>query len=278
MSSRSRLALGLLLPVVVGCGGGGQAPTDGPVAVTVDESGCGPTTVTVPSGEVTFVITNAGPESAEFEVVRAGERVIDEAEGIVPGFVVNLKTRLDGGTYELICYSKTAPRGVLTVSGGAAPSRPPSEVVDAATLADVVAQYRTYVLGQADALIGSIDTFTGAIDAGDLEAAKAAYGPSRVPWERIEPVAELFADLDPKLDAREDDYELGADDPGFTGYHRLEKALWTDAYDVRPDRPDRPRCGPTSPTCARVWRPSTSTPGSWPGAPANSSTRSRSRR
>ena len=52
--------------------------------------------------------------------------------------------------------------------------------------------------------------------------------PSRVPWERVEPIAELFADLDPKIDAREDDYQAGVDDPGFTGYHKLEQLLFAD--------------------------------------------------
>jgi iron uptake system component EfeO len=228
VTSRSRLALAGLFSLSVAACGSAAPIASGPVAVTVSDAGCTPTTATVPSGEVTFVITNSGPESGEFEVVLAGERVVDEAENIVPGFVVNLKTRLDGGTYELICYTKTAPRGALTVTGGPAPTRPASAVVDAARLAAIVAEYRTYVLGEAADLITVIDTFTAAIDAGDLEAAKTAYGPSRVPWERIEPVAELFADLDPKLDAREDDYELGVDDPEFTGYHRLEKALWVD--------------------------------------------------
>ena len=91
-----------------------------------------------------------------------------------------------------------------------------------------MAAYQTYVKTEADDLVTVIDTFTKAIDAGDLEAAKAAYGPSRVPWERIEPIAELFSDLDPKIDAREDDYDGGADDPAFTGYHRIEKGLYTD--------------------------------------------------
>ena len=45
-----------------------------------------------------------------------------------------------------------------------------------------------------------------------------------MPWERIEPIAELFADLDPKIDAREDDFQAGVDDPAFTGYHKLEQA------------------------------------------------------
>jgi iron uptake system component EfeO len=140
--------------------------------------------------------------------------------------VVNLQSRLDGGTYELVCGTLTSPRGTLTVSGGAAATRAPSSVVDQATIDAAVAEYRTYVLGQSADLITVIGTFTKAVDDGDLEAAKAAYGPSRVPWERVEPIAELFADLDPKIDAREDDYQAGVDDPGFTGYHKLEQLLY----------------------------------------------------
>ena len=50
-------------------------------------------------------------------------------------------------------------------------------------------------------------------------------------WERIEPVAESFGDLDPKMDAREADLEEGQE---WTGWHRIEKDLWpprrTSAY------------------------------------------------
>ncbi|HEX7107084.1 MAG TPA: imelysin family protein, partial [Acidothermaceae bacterium] len=41
--------------------------------------------------------------------------------------------------------------------------------------------------------------------AGDIEGAKAAYGPARTHYESIEPVAESFGDLDPTIDAREND-------------------------------------------------------------------------
>ena len=43
-------------------------------------------------------------------------------------------------------------------------------------------------------------------------------------YERIEPVAESFGDLDPKIDARENDVEPGQT---WTGFHVLEKTLWT---------------------------------------------------
>jgi iron uptake system component EfeO len=224
-----RVALASFLVIALAaCQGAPASEGDGAtIDVSVSAAGCAPTTVTAAAGQVLFVVTNAGTDPAEFEVIGSDQRVIDEAENIFPGFVVNLKSRLDGGTYELVCGTLSAPRGTLTVSGGAAPTRPPSTLVEQATIDAAVAEYKTYVLGESDALITVIDTFTTAVDEGDLEAAKAAYGPSRVPWERIEPIAELFADLDPKIDAREDDYQAGVDDPEFTGYHKIEYLLYT---------------------------------------------------
>ena len=66
-------------------------------------------------------------------------------------------------------------------------------------------------------------------------------------WERIEPVAESFGDLDPKIDGREDDER---DRPQFTGFHRLEKDLWVAGLqaDSPADRrpADRRHQGPSS--------------------------------
>jgi len=84
-----------------------------------------------------------------------------------------------------------------------------------------VADYEAYVRGQIDDLIPLTRTFTDAVRAGDLAAAEAAYAPSRVPWERIEPIAGLVEEWDGAVDARVDDFE-SVDDPDFTGWHRLE--------------------------------------------------------
>ena len=66
--------------------------------------------------------------------------------------------------------------------------------------------------------------FVDAVKKGDVASAKTLFPVSRSYWERIEPVAESFGDIDPKIDGREDDER----DPGvqWTGYHRLEKDLW----------------------------------------------------
>ena len=107
--------------------------------------------------------------------------------------------------------------------------------------------YRAYVQQQADALVPLVDEFVAAVKAGDVEKAKALYAPSRVPWEAVEPVAESFGDLDPRVDLREADLEAGQE---WTGWHRIEKALWTDGDLDRAWRRSPTSSPPTSASCS----------------------------
>jgi iron uptake system component EfeO len=197
------------------------------VQVSVDDAGCNPAAIEVPAGVVIFEVSNLGGDIGEFEIL-SGDRVIDEVENIVPGFVVNMVARLEGGEYETICYSLVSPRGTLSVTGSATSSAPPSAVVDTAVLEAARDEYQAWVNEQAAGLVADVDAFTGAIIAGDLDQARTLYAPSRLGWERIEPIAELWADLDVAIDAREEDFADGVDDPGFTGFHRIERLLWVD--------------------------------------------------
>ena len=101
--------------------------------------------------------------------------------------------------------------------------------------------------GQVDTLITENTTFTDAVRAGDVEAAKAAFAPARYAWEAIEPIAGLISDIDGAVDARVDDFE-NEDDPAWTGWHKLEYLLW-EKGDIS-EAPAR-RSSPTSstPTC-----------------------------
>ena len=81
------------------------------------------------------------------------------------------------------------------------------------------------MIGEVDKLVPATKTFTDAVRAGDIEKAKTLFAPARFYYEEVEPVAESFGDLDPDIDARIDD----VDDPSqWTGFHRIEKALWED--------------------------------------------------
>lgn len=89
-----------------------------------------------------------------------------------------------------------------------------------------ISEYKLYVSEQLDELVTDTDAFVAAIKAGDVEKAKALFAPTRIHYESVEPIAELFSDLDASIDSRADDYEKAEADPAFPGFHRLEYGLW----------------------------------------------------
>jgi iron uptake system component EfeO len=85
-------------------------------------------------------------------------------------------------------------------------------------------KYQDYVDGQSELLVDRTEEFVAAVKAGKVNEAKKLYASSRVPWERIEPIAEKFGTLDPEVDAREGDVPKKQ----WTGFHRIEQALWVE--------------------------------------------------
>ncbi len=188
------------------------------VTVTADDDSCRLSRTDLTAGIETFAITNVGSTVTEVYVYQ-GTRIVTEKENIGPGTSYDLTVDLAAGSYEVACKPGMTGDGIRTpisVTGAAAAVDP---AADAA-----VAAYRQYVQGQADQLPGLVQQLRDALAAGDVDAAKVLYVSSRMPWERIEPVAESFGDLDPRVDIREADLESGQE---FTGWHRIEKALWT---------------------------------------------------
>ncbi|MEJ5021682.1 iron uptake system protein EfeO [Ochrobactrum vermis] len=93
-------------------------------------------------------------------------------------------------------------------------------------LVQPIADYKVYVQENLVILVKDTKAFTDAVKAGDLEKAKELYPFSRVSYEKIEPIAELFADLDASIDSRADDHENGEKSEDFTGFHRIEYGLF----------------------------------------------------
>lgn len=89
-----------------------------------------------------------------------------------------------------------------------------------------VSEYKLYVSSEVKELARTTAAFTAAIKAGNLAKAQALYAPTRMHYERIEPVAELFSDLDGAIDSRVDDHNNDVNAADFTGFHRLEHALF----------------------------------------------------
>ena len=93
------------------------------------------------------------------------------------------------------------------------------------------------MLAQTEALATNTKQFTDAIRAGDVAKAKQLYAQVRVPWEQIEPVAELFPDSDGVIDSRADDFPKAEADPDFTGFHALEYGLFAGGSSTCPRSP-----------------------------------------
>lgn len=194
------------------------------VVVAVTDTACEPASLTVPAGKTTFIINNKSSRPLEFEILK-GVLVVEERENIAPSFTQKLTATLEAGEYDMTCGLLSNPRGKLTVT--------PNESAQAAAIPVVqleapIAQYKAYVLDETKSFVTKTEAFVAAVNAGDMNKAKSLYAPTRAHYERIEPIAELFADLDASIDARADAYKKVEKDPEFTGFHRLEYALWSE--------------------------------------------------
>jgi iron uptake system component EfeO len=107
-------------------------------------------------------------------------------------------------------------------------------------LVQPLAEYKIYVAQKTIELVNDTRDLVAAIKMGDVETAKKLFAPTRTSYEAVEPIAELFSDLDVAIDARADDFEKKEADPAFTGFHRIEYGLWennsTEGLDKYADR------------------------------------------
>ncbi len=225
------LAAGVTLAALAltGCVANTPAGTAGAtsqaISVTGDDSTCTLSATTAPSGTVTFTVSNRGTDSTEFEVLASdGLRIVSEKENIGPGTSGTLTTSLTAGKYVTACIPGLVGKGVrsdftVTDSGAKVVAEgSEKQQVDAAAKS-----YVGYVKDQTGQLVTSTATFLDAWLAGDDARAKTLYATTRAHYERIEPVAESFGELDPQLDNRAADLTAGET---WTGWHRIEKDLW----------------------------------------------------
>ena len=197
------------------------AATRSEVAVTLTDKDCAPGTTTVPAGTVVFTITNKGSGKISEAELKSGDRILGEKENVVPGVPGSFTLNLKPGTYQVGCVGSDATTDlVVSEAAGASPSAASGDVQAMLTTATVA--YKTYVSGQVEQLQTATKTLTDAVRQGNLTAAAAAYPAARVYYERVEPVAESFGELDPAIDARADDTTVDQ----ITGFHRLESDIF----------------------------------------------------
>jgi iron uptake system component EfeO len=230
MSPRTPVLTGLAVAaalVLTGCVPNHASATT-QLTVKITDDGCAVSSASAPAGTIAFTLTNSGTDVNEFEVLAADkDRVVGEKENITPGQTVSLVAQLEPGTYYTACkFQQVGARigeAKFTVTGAKAAPNPSSEVLTTAA----VTNYVSYLKSQVRQLIPAVAGLTAAYQSGDDDTARSLFAATRVFYERIEPTAEQFGDLDPKIDYREVD--AVAEGLNWTGFHRIEKDLWPPA-------------------------------------------------
>jgi iron uptake system component EfeO len=214
------LAGAFSITALAGCGGGDDKAAGGSVlSIDSSDSKCAVSKVDLPSGTNKFKITNSGSKVTEVYFYGPDGKIVSEKENIGPGTFYELTVTLGAGKQQIVCKPGMVGDGIkqdITVTGTAAGALDPR-------LTKAVADYRTFIDEQVADTVATTEKFVASVKAGDIAGAKGLFAESRRGWETIEPVAEAFGDIDPKVDLREADLEKGQD---WTGWHRLEKDLW----------------------------------------------------
>ena len=213
------------LALLAACGGGSSAGGSGSeasddIAVSATDTTCDVDATELDAGTHQFTVTNTGSSTTEFYLYAEGDRIMGEVENIAPGVARTLLVELPAGEYQAACKPGMVGDGIrnaLTVTGES------QQLSDDEQLQTAVEDYTRYVGSQTTALREQTQAFVDAVNAGDVATAQGLYQVARTYFERIEPVAESFGDLDPRIDARENDVEEGGT---WTGFHVLERDLW----------------------------------------------------
>ncbi|MBF0962475.1 MAG: cupredoxin domain-containing protein [Actinomyces sp.] len=240
-ASRTRLVIGVAAVSALGLSAcvannpsstsasGSAGASDAPLTVTITDDTCKVSAASVPSGVVNFKLTNNGTVRNEFEILAEDKlRIVGERENLGPGTSVDYTVTLQPGKYFTACKKNMVGALVGATEFTVTDSGKPVEVSsdEQAQIDAAVTNYTAYVRDQSGQLLEQTKSFAELYKKGDFEAARKAYAPTRMYYERIEPTAEAFGDIDPALDQREADWQEEGADGEWTGWHAIEKDLW----------------------------------------------------
>jgi len=177
----------------------------------------------------TFEIYNGAAAGAEVDLIDpANGAIYAEVSGLGQGTTAPMQVDLGSGRYAFKCLIEdtgaiTGP--VVTIGGhvhGAAAILP----VTADDLLQPAREYHAYVTAGLQVLVRQTGALAADVQAGNLAAARAAWLPAHLTYERLGAAYGTFGNYDTEIDGRADGLPGGVNDPGFTGFYRVEYGLW----------------------------------------------------
>jgi len=202
-------------------------------AISITTGACGGSWHLAAPGLHTFQIYNASGAAAEVELVNpANGAVYDDIENLGAGTTNPMAVNVGSGSYAFRCMiedtdSITGP--TEKVPGHTRGETAILPVTDNDLLASA-AEYHQYVTGGLVTLVSQVNTLNGAIQraikGGNLAAARSAWLPAHLTYERLGAAYDSFGDYDGEIDGRADGLAGGVNSPDWTGFYRLEYGLW----------------------------------------------------
>ena len=213
-----------LLP---GCAGTSTAPKAGTV-LTVTATACG-TGWHPAAGLQTLQIHNAWTGAVDVALIGADTfAVYARIEALGPGTTQPMQVDLGSGAYALDCsgssYAELIGRTIVIpghVRGGAGII--PVSYTQMQTVAE---ESRAYIYSGLAALAGQVTVLAADVRTGDLAAARTVWLTAHLMWEQLGSAYGMFGDYDDMIDGLPFGLPGGVNDPGFTGFYRLEYGLW----------------------------------------------------
>jgi len=215
-----------------GSGGKAVAAAGGLPHTTVEvaTSGCGSGWTHPQAGHQVFELHNTSSTAAEVYLTDPTTgAVYGEVEGLAPGTVRPLGVTLGNGSYAFKCLPDDADAvtgPTVRITGSKVRSGPAAVPITQQELIPPTLAYQKWIQGRTVELARKTDVLRAAVDRGDLAAARKAWLPAHLVYERMGAAYGTFGDSDGAINGTTAGLAGGVRDAGFTGFHRVEYGLW----------------------------------------------------
>jgi iron uptake system component EfeO len=198
--------------------------------INVSVGQCGTGWTHAVAGQQHFVLANTDTRAGEVLLTDAKTAaVFADVEPVAPGTTANLDIALGSGNYAFRCAMEdesTVVGRTVTIPGTTPQPVAPVLPVTQGDLIEATQAYQKYVTGRIPQLVRLTTTLRTTIKDGDLSAARRAWLPAHLAYERLGAAYDAFGDLDSAINGLPDGLPGGVRDRDWTGFHRVEYGLW----------------------------------------------------
>ena len=216
-------------------GSAAAAISPDPGVLAVSSRGCLPGIPDLRSGRSTLRIRNTGNSPEEVQILD-DKHTYDYAdlEMVAPGTTRELVVVLPPGRFGASCEADDGTIGYsdpFQVTGpavGGVHRWIPATLTD---LGNAVTNYRTSVTAGLQQLAADTDRLQAATGGQDRAMIKKRWLTAHLDYERLGGVYDTFGDYADKINGLPSGLPRGAQDPDFTGFHKIEYLLWHNGSD-----------------------------------------------